>query len=216
MTDIDRAANGPSYTDRFFEALRLLYRIEGRPDADIPKIRQVSEGLLADPEMVERYGKAKLLLTKFASHYLGQLGRSAAHGCHAISNGFLRTWEGTPLAGGFPLAVTIGNVRFRGKDIYGADVQTVLGLLRAGPTSGAELPVHVWLTLDDMTVFDLSIKPTLRAMGVADLSGDEVLSWTDREPSDFEFEPLLVDNNFFERVDSGRTEFLAPGAAARR
>ena len=57
--------------------------------------------------------------------------------------------------------------------------------------------------MDDLTVIDLSIVPTLVKYGHLPADTSPVLFWRENAAGDFSFEPLLVDNLFFERIDSG-------------
>jgi len=71
-----------------------------------------------------------------------------------------------------------------------------------GPRDGEDLPVHVWLTVEDMTVLDLTILASLRHRGQYEGHSEGMLVWKANDPGDFLFEPLLVDNLFATRVDN--------------
>lgn len=106
------------------------------------------------------------------------------------------------------LSLTVGSVRFKGEPVFETTRAAIAGLIAAGGAPAIDLPVHVWLTLDDLTVIDLSIVPTLVKYGSLPADTPPVLFWREDAAGDFAFEPLLVDNLFFERIDSG--SFTAP------
>jgi hypothetical protein len=132
---------------------------------------------------------------------------SLANRCHAVSHGFLKTWQSHPVSTQHPLFVTVGNVHFRGEDIYGLTPDKLRAILAEGRKPRHNLDFHVWLTWADMTVFDLSILPSLAAMGrlAPGEASAGVVVWREDQPGDFHFEPLLVDNDFFLKVDTGST-----------
>jgi hypothetical protein len=147
-------------------------------------------------------------LHRFATRYVehGAQRGSISHSCHAISDGFMKTLSNAtdePL----PIAITIGDVWFRGKKKYGVTRSKIDQLIRAGFDKSRFVDVHVWLTLSDMTVIDLTILPTLRADGELEAKtepgSDGILICREDEPSDYLFEPLLVDNDFFSKVERG-------------
>jgi hypothetical protein len=108
-----------------------------------------------------------------------------------------------PLSEAFPLAVTIGNVYYRQNNIYKVTRTSIAQTVAEGFRADKNVDVHVWLTLDDMTVFDLTIVPTLISNGLLAADTPPLLMWRETDQSDFKFEPLLADNKFFERVDTG-------------
>jgi len=200
------------YSEHFFDALRWLADLQGGAQAigqDIEGIQHVSAELQGG-EFREEYEKFIPGIKAVAEHYVQRLPSPAAHSCHAVSHGFLQTWNASPYGRAYPLAITIGNVWFRGQNVYGATRQTILDVLAAGPQAGKKLPVHVWLTLDDMTVFDLSILASLPRLGFDRVDRSQsVLRWKEGAASDFAYEPLLVHNDFFSLVDTGKTTALA-------
>ncbi len=100
--------------------------------------------------------------------------------------------------------LTVGNVYYKGSNVYKTSKTKIKQMIRSGPQLSETLDLHVWLTLDDMTIYDLSIIPTLRAKGYIKHkqgSSPEVLVFRPGEKSDYEYRPLLVDDSFFHRVD---------------
>ena len=101
------------------------------------------------------------------------------------------------------MSITIGNVYYRGQNVYKTTKSKIKQILAEGFQPTKTLDVHVWLTLSDMTVVDLSILSTAEAKGseIKKYSDSHVLIWRDGQPSDFHYEPLLVDDQFYEKVD---------------
>jgi hypothetical protein len=158
---------------------------------------------------------ARTQLRPFAEEYA----RSCAargpieHSCHAISHGFAESLQLLPLGQELPLAITIGNVSYRGTSLYQVTYEKIDAIISHGFDASKTVDVHVWITLQDMTVVDLSLLSTLAAMGLTDSlspSADQVLIWREDSVSDFEYEPLLVDNEFFLKVERG---VVVPGWA---
>jgi len=95
-------------------------------------------------------------------------------------------------------------VFYKGRDIYQLTENKLDSVVMDGFQPDQELPLHVWLTLPNLTVVDLTIVPTLLDKGEV-LTSQEIESniiiWKENEPSNFRYVPLLVDNSFMHRVD---------------
>ena len=131
---------------------------------------------------------------------------SIAHQCHIVSHGFKAFFDQNCSQPSLPqfvnLKLTVGNVFYKGENIYKATKRTVRETIEAGRRLDRKLDVHVWLTASDMTVYDLSIIPTLRAKGHnIDSEVDPLIVWRQGDKSDFIYKPLVVDNEFADKVD---------------
>lgn len=116
------------------------------------------------------------------------------------------------------MAVTIGNVHYKGQNIYNVSKSALKRILNVGHNTNEKLNVHVWLTLDNMTVFDLTILSSLAAMEIMPPLQEEespVLVWREDSPGEFNYEPLLIHNAFFDLVDSGSEVGLLPSVHRR-
>lgn len=204
-----------SYKDQYLNALRYLGELY--PEAFLPEedLAGISETIdyTRSKEGQVLYSQGRPVLAAFAKQWLATLPHQIEHNCHALAGGFLKVWERFELARAMPLAVTIGNVYYKGRNIYGTSREAIADVLRAGH-SNTPLELHVWLTVDDMTVLDLGIKHTLAAMGLrSPVSGNEqpVLIWQESSPGAYQYEPLLINNEFFRLVDAGEfRNFLHP------
>ena len=197
------------YTIDFVDAMGYYLQRMGAPfdrDETFNQVYQYSLGKQA-------VNKESLIgLLKLAEHYLESFpaGRSIANSCHATSHAFAVTVKALELDDEIPMAITIGNVYFKNKNIYGVTRERIEQILTKGFEPGRTIDVHVWLTLPDMTVLDLTILSTLFARGLTEVEAaldKRVLVWSPETQSDYRFEPLLVDNDFFLKVDTGLVGF---------
>jgi hypothetical protein len=125
--------------------------------------------------------------------------------CHGVSNAIWWNLRESDFAKITSLNITIGNVYYKGSNIYGLDKYKLKNIISQGPQLDRSLDVHVWLTADNMTVIDPTIMHTLHKKGVfekPEYQGSPVLLWREDIESDFYYEPLLVDNEFVSRVDN--------------
>lgn len=199
-----------SYLEQFLSSLRFY--VELNPAEAAPRnFDGLRQHFLhrQSPAQVQSMTDTRKFLTWLAEHFVEGYPGDLAHACHAASAGFLHSWNASRrpgLAG--TLSVTVGSVRYKGTPVFETTRAAIAGLIAAGRAPAIDLPVHVWLTLDDLTVIDLSIVPTLVKYGHLPADTPPVLFWREDAAGDFAFEPLLVDNQFFERVDSGK--FMVP------
>lgn len=201
-----------SYTTQYIDSLRFLGQIEPEstpPEDYLLRLVETLKEIDDDPILVDAYRQGLELLEGLAVLWLEAMPYDPQHKCHSLAQGFLETWASTPYGDITPLAITIGNVYYQGQSIYDVTRESIVEAIRIGPTT-AKLPMHVWLTRDDMTVIDFAIKPSLVAMGMMpasqpDTTDSQILVWSEKDPGDFIFEPLLVHNNFFYLVDNGES-----------
>lgn len=196
-----------TYLDRTIGAVQLYAKLNKGFRRVQPDYGAMRRAFLEkqEPEARQQYDAAIANgIVPFAQQYLARVPGQLAHSCHAVCQGFYETW--TRLAASFPLNITIGDVSYRGESLYHVSKSSVKRILNEGNVTGKTLDVHVWLTFDDLTVIDPTILPTLKEKGLiddADTTSD-LLIWREDDPGDFEFEPILIDNEFFQKVDSGR------------
>lgn len=192
-----------TYLDQFIESVRYLETFQSGPQPDYDAMRR---GLLGfqSPSNTPTYQSLLVeVLHPLSASFLAHSPFKIAHACHSVSHAFRHNFRSLPEVGqAFELAITVGNVYYRGENIYQASRNSIQELIQRGPRSGEELPVHVWLTLEDMTVLDLTVLASLRYHGRYDGENEGMLVWNESDPGDFRFEPLLVDNLFATRVDN--------------
>ena len=203
-----------TYLDHFVDALRLLAKVNKeyrKTQPDFVEIRRILMSNKIGDLRPQYEALREKLLRPLAESYLSRLGghEAIANKCHSLSSGFLATWQQVD-TGDFPLTITIGNVFYKGENIFNLSKSSLKRTLNEGVVTDKALNAHVWLTWDDTTVVDLSIISTLirREKLVPSNGMPLALIWSDHEPGDYWFEPLLVDNNFFEKVDGGELVFI--------
>lgn len=204
-----------SYTERFIDGLEFLAKVSKGARRDMGDISLYRDHIAAlqTPEMREQYVKPIEVLTALSEAYVENFPGNLANKCHAVSHGFLRSWETSDFGDVFPLAVTIGNVYYKGQCIYNVSKSALKKILSIGKDTEEKLNVHVWLTLDDMTVFDLTVLSSLAAMEITPpipVGESPVLVWREESPGDFNYEPLLIHNAFFDLVDRGSEDGFVP------
>ena len=124
--------------------------------------------------------------------------------CHSMSHNILLEYYRKGLHEHCELNITIGNVYYYDVNVYDTSRGKIKHILEEGFQSDKTLDVHVWLTIENMAVFDLTIMRTLVYRGMLPHSAfvDQPFNiWREDLPSSFRYEPLLVDNTFFLRVD---------------
>ncbi|WP_439892840.1 hypothetical protein ACS7SF_23210 (plasmid) [Ralstonia sp. 25C] len=191
-----------TYLDQFIESVRYLETFQPGQRLDYAAMRRGLLGFQAPRKAQTYQSLLDGVLLPLSTSFLARSPLHVAHACHSVSHAFRHNFRSLPDVGhAFELALTVGNVYYRGENIYQASRSCIRDLILRGPRNGEELPVHVWLTLEDMTILDLTILASLRHHGRYDGESDRMLVWKENEPSDFHFEPLLVDNLFATRVD---------------
>lgn len=203
-----------TYRNKFIDSLRFLGQIEPESRFSEEQLRRIEEVIVmtqTDQDVVEAYARGLELVVAIGEQWVRTMPYGPQHKCHSLAQGFMTTWSSTPFAKATPLAITVGNVYYKEQNIYDATRESILEAIRIGPTTG-KLPMHVWLTRDDMTVIDFAIRPSLIAMGLMDAIAAEespLLIWKETDPGNFRFEPLLVHNNFFHLVDEDENILLS-------
>lgn len=134
--------------------------------------------------------------------------------CHGIATDFWCTFKDSEFFKFLSLDVTVGNVFYKGENLYNLSRGKLKKIIKRGPQPNEMLDVHVWLTGENMSVFDPTIISNLHCRGLLKepkLNGSSILLWNEEEKGDFEFEPILVDNKFLWRVDNIIGEYRPDG-----
>lgn len=102
------------------------------------------------------------------------------------------------------IAVTIGDVAFKNKRVYGLNEEKLIEIIKKGKDLSTTLDLHVWLTYKTIYVFDLTITPDLlrhKIIPEPDICDHLLMAWHDNNKWELEYYPILVDNEFYNRVD---------------
>ncbi|RUO73301.1 hypothetical protein [Idiomarina ramblicola] len=174
-----------TYNNSLLLAVNNSTKLFGKPiGVDIAKF-------LSSNELLEVGIIAKMFLSNIPDD--GLIGRK----CHIVNDNFIRNYN--DISKGYPIKMymTIGNVYFKNEIQYEEQtVDTLKSIIKKGP-SAEPLDTHVWLTLEDGCVLDL----TLLNSGGVDRKTPLFL-WSPTVESDYYFQPLLFDNGFANKVDT--------------
>lgn len=101
------------------------------------------------------------------------------------------------------MTLTVGDVSFKGKKLFNTTRQTMETAVAHSITTQDDPQFHVWLTLVDMTVIDLTLIDQLVRSGHTNKpenSGRTVNIWRPDNKGDFNYHPVLVDDDFLSRL----------------
>ena len=150
----------------------------------------------------------KIMINKNLSHYASSYIQNApialANQCHNISQSFFDLCTKNRITEICGMAITIGNVRYKGKELYNTTPESIKETIAKGFQPEEPLNLHVWLTLVDMSVLDLTIIPTLISKNMAttkDFKGKNLIVWRKSNDHNLEYTPMLHDDNFLHKVD---------------
>lgn len=191
-----------SYLEQYLDCFNLLSIIEEDFKPNIKENRKHYEIQCSTKNKMD-YELLKQRIKKIANDFYRTIPPEyTVHACHAVSHNFYDCFYNN-INTSHQINITIGDVLYKGKSIYNVTKDVILNLIKEGPTKEGALPVHVWLTLEDMTVVDLTIVMSLVDKGILELDSvtDPIVFWNDSIRSDYEYKPILVDNNFLHKVD---------------
>jgi len=204
---------------KFVSAIELLGEIDPEERNKYPpsnKLELLFRGCIdhwADPntDLSKLYGYIKAFGSDFLQAWRDNRNPIINH-CHGVSGMFYESLVEHFSNYGIGMHVTVGNVSFDGAMQYDNVTQSsIKALIERGVVVKDEEPVnaHVWITLENMTVLDLSIMHTLHHRGLIsddELNHQPVLIWHPDQESRLAYKPILVDNQFHRRVDDFSTK----------
>jgi len=200
-----------TYLDQFIDSCK--FHKELRPDIEHQDFRGMKRKILSyqADDLAEIYKKLRQILEALGKQYVDGGGgiEKAALNAHAYSQGLMETWNHSDFGQRFPLCATLGNVVFTGQSLFPLNRDGIRSMLQRGRELTADIQGHAWLTLDDMTVVDLTVLSTLarwKKYPEPATKRSPVLIWREGQRSDFLYEPLLADNGFVQCIDiSGKS-----------
>ncbi|MFK7995384.1 MAG: hypothetical protein AB8B87_14680 [Granulosicoccus sp.] len=101
------------------------------------------------------------------------------------------------------MTLTVGDVSFDGEKLFNATRQTIQHCVAEGISTVDEPEFHVWLTLVDMTVIDLTIISHLikQTRLPTPASMEQWLNvWRPERRGRFDYHPILIDDSFLSRL----------------
>lgn len=193
-----------SYLNQFVDSIRFLERFDKKQKKQGLNYEDVSRGIESNLLNKDLQGFLDNNLGDAANGFIRNSPGNLANLCHSISQQFYENWMSQEIGNIAPVAITVGNVKYKGKEIYQVSRSSVKRIMAKGFCPNESLEVHVWLTFSNMTVLDLTIVPTLLSKGLAspsDFGGRRYVIWKEDGGSDFEYMPILQHNNFMYVVD---------------
>ena len=196
------------YRDQFLESLQFLKKFNKEFRRTGPAKNDLREALhnfgLEEHQEIYEATISKFLLPLAQSYLRGAEGKvDIVNNCLSISHGFWKLAH-EKLAPDIAVNITIGDVSFAGERIYGLGRSKLKRIIARGAELERTLDLHAWVTLEDMSVIDLTIMATLAHRGlisVEDAKNSPVVLWKENCSSALTYHPLLVDNEFLHRVD---------------
>ncbi len=204
-----------SYLNQFVDALKYSAKLNKEYSKLNPNFNEIYELLQSYqvPEAKEYYDEFIKAIEKLANTYLIRREENNLQNtscCHVVSHNFIPFYNNSmkevldkkikpP-----HMDITIGEVTHKGTSLYNVSKSSIKKIINAGFQPDETLDVHVWLTLENMTVIDLTIMRNLHIRGSisdADLKEKPVIIWRDDKPSALHYTPLLIDNDFLNKVD---------------
>ncbi|MBE0503654.1 MAG: hypothetical protein IBX46_05925 [Desulfuromonadales bacterium] len=192
------------YLTQFVDSMRFLEKfdkVQKRQGLNYDDVTRRIEGCILDKELQsfldDRLGIA-------ASGFIQNSPGDLANLCHSVSQQFHDNWMSQEIGNIAPVAITVGNVKYKGKEVYQVSKSSVKRIMAKGFCPNESLEVHVWLTFSNMTVLDLTIVPMLMSKGLAsssDFDGRRYVIWKEGGNSNFEYIPILQHNKFMYVVD---------------
>ncbi|HBC3593064.1 hypothetical protein R7D97_25505 [Vibrio sp. Vb5031] len=196
------------YQKQFEEALQFGTDLFGADAISNKSANRFASTLMKDDQLNATIHQFIIsLIEHFLLDRAKLVGGSPSFKCHVVSQQFKEfadNWKVSERASSIAdLRLTVGNVFYKGNNIYQLNKKKLKTIINDGQTLSKSLDLHVWLTASDMTVYDLSIIPTLRELGY-DMESYEIFDfkvWSSGDKKDFDYVPLLVDDKFSHRVD---------------
>ena len=195
-----------TYKEEFVDACDYFHTLNGEASHKRQSAEEIGKIIdeLQDHENAAMYRKLAQHIRELSEVYLKNMAfDDVANKCHVVSSGVNDLFQQTKFAEGFALSVTVGNVSYKNEFLYETSKEEIASILLKGRTREV-LNVHVWLTLENMTIIDPSINFTLAKRGKIKekvLRRSPVRIINPGEKTDFKYFPMLVDNEFAHTVD---------------
>ncbi len=126
-----------------------------------------------------------------------------AYQCLADSHTFLQACLEHNIVNPRYMTLTVGDVSLDGQRLFNASRTTIGTAVEKGISTADEPTFHVWLTLADMTVIDLTLVRQLAASGKLPEPADAdawLTVWRQERKGRFDYHPILIDDDFLSRL----------------
>ena len=160
---------------------------------------QTSERALEEPFFSQRQKVCSLAQTYAADNTVEPF----AYQCLADSHTFLTACLEQGIVKKRYMTLTIGDVSIDGQRLYNVSRDTLRSVVDTSISTFDEPRFHVWLTLVDMTVIDLTIVNQL--IGLQKMARPETPEqwlnvWRPERRGRFDYHPILIDDDFLSRL----------------
>ena len=187
-----------NYKDEFLKAVSLGNSITPRHSFPIVDLRKYLNKSTKKIPNEKYYEHVKNLVLRYfcANDFIHPSHKCLEYSARALQ--LIEDAQDQDISPPVPVFLTIGNVKYKGKyiDAYKVSEKDIKSLVEVGPNN-SKINLHAWVTLYDLTVFDLTLQYTLYEQGEFEGKPSVLIGQNDK--SDFEFEPIVV-NNLFDRL----------------
>ncbi|MFB4203985.1 hypothetical protein KBTX_03115 [wastewater metagenome] len=193
-----------SYLDEFIESMRFAADLSGAGTVaahDFEALRNYYRDA-ANNQNLAKFVQGPFL--QLAKQFISNTPYNVADQCHSVSQQFFDRCHDIGIAENCGLAITVGNIEFKGREVYPTSREHVASTLETGFSPDSPLDLHVWITTVNMFVLDLTVIPTLLSKGLArpkDFKGKEVLVAKHGIKKSLRYRPILHDDRFMYKVD---------------
>lgn len=196
------------YQQQFEEAIQFGHELFGSDSVTNKSANPHAARIMQDDEFnAKTHEFINIMVDMFLSDRRYLIGKDPSFQCHVVSQQFkefVDNWKGGEIVCSIAdLRLTVGNILYKGNNIYQLNKKKLKEIVKEGHALTKSLDLHVWLTASDMTVYDLTIIPTLKELGYG-MQSDEISEykvWNQDDKKGFDYVPLLVDDKFSRRVD---------------
>lgn len=160
-------------------------------------IKQFFENFTTQPEydpLFQPGGVIHSTALRFIESYPQPIATSGLEATQA----FLKEIQQKVFGAGFWVGLTVGDVVFNGKPIYG----TSQASLKADVEQGNTKNFHAWLTFGNLEIMDLSVISMLldnKVARPADFKDKRLLSTKPRKTAKLQHKPIVVANDFLNK-----------------
>jgi len=123
--------------------------------------------------------------------------------CLADSHTFLKTCLEQNIVQKNYMTLTVGDVAYKGSRLFNTSHHSIAQAISHSISTVDTPTFHVWLTLADLTVIDLTVINQLIAMGQIESCDDRdqwANIWRHERKGNFDYIPILSDDDFFSRL----------------
>lgn len=193
-----------SYIDEFVESMRFAAKLSGKNIGVTHEFETLSHYYRDVSKNQDMAEFVRETILQAAKTFVRNTPYGVADQCHSISQQFFERCRDIGLTDYCGLAITVGNIEYKGKEVYPTSREHVASALEDGFSPDKPLDLHVWITTVNMFVIDLTVIPTLIGKGLAkpkDFKGSDVVVAKNGVKKTLRYRPILHDDEFMYKVD---------------